>query len=113
MADAGEIRIDISEAIIQEILRVLRLKFEWTPNTLRTAELQMNAIARRVAPMQPVDVVKDDPSDKRILECAAMAGSDFIVTGDRHLLRLGQHESIHIVNASKFLELVHDQGRTL
>ena len=30
MADAGEIRIDISEFIIDEVLRTLREKFEWS-----------------------------------------------------------------------------------
>ena len=82
MADAGEIRIDISEPIMQEVQRVLRLKFEWTPGALEAAELQMNAIARKVVPMQAVDVVKDDPSDNRIL------------------------------NASELLDVIHDQGRT-
>ena len=68
----------------------------------------MNAIARKVTPTQAVDVVKDDPSDNRILECAAEAGSDCIVTGDKDLLRLGEHESIRILKASDFLDLVHD-----
>jgi putative PIN family toxin of toxin-antitoxin system len=113
MADAGEIRIDISEPIMQEVLRVLRLKFEWTPGHLQEAELQMNVIANKVAPMRAVDVVKDDPSDNRILECAVEARSDCVVTGDKDLLRLGQHESIRILKASELLDLVHDQGRIL
>jgi hypothetical protein len=33
-----------------------------------------------------VDVVKNDPNDNRVLECAVAAGSQFIVTGDNHLL---------------------------
>ena len=113
MADAGQIRIDISEPIVQEVPRVLRLKFEWRPGALQAAELQMNAIAHKVAPMQAVDVVKDDPSDNRILECAVEARSDCFVTGDKDLLRHGQHESIRILNASELLDLIHDQGRTL
>jgi putative PIN family toxin of toxin-antitoxin system len=112
MADAGEIRIDISEPIMREVLRVLRLKFAWTPGALQEAELQMNAIAHEVTPMQAVDVVKDDPIDNRISECAVEARSDCVVTGDKDLLRLGQHESIRILNASELLDLVHDQGRT-
>jgi predicted nucleic acid-binding protein len=32
--------------------------------------------------------VKADPDDDKIVECAAAARSDYIVTGDKHLLKL-------------------------
>jgi hypothetical protein len=35
-----------------------------------------------------VDVITQDPADDRILECAVAAGAGFLVTADRHLLRL-------------------------
>ena len=47
MADAGEIRIDISEFIIDEVLRTLRDKFEWSAERLQEAADQMKAIARK------------------------------------------------------------------
>jgi predicted nucleic acid-binding protein len=49
-------------------------------------------------------VIKDDPDDDRILECAANSGSDYIITGDKDLLRLGQYDSIRILNVSDFLD---------
>ena len=58
--------------------------------------------------MQPavrLDVVKDDPDDNKILECAVTAGSDFVVTGDNHLLRLGTYDAIKILTVSDFLGL--------
>jgi putative PIN family toxin of toxin-antitoxin system len=106
MADAGEVRIDISEHIIEEVLRVLRLKFQWTPEALREAESQMNAIARKVAPTRTVEVVKDDPTDNRILECAAEARSDYVVTGDKDLLRVGMFGGTPIVKVADFLEVI-------
>jgi predicted nucleic acid-binding protein len=54
---------------------------------------------------QTVDVVKADPSDNRILECAAAAKSDYIITGDDHLLRLGGFEGIPIIKVADFLKL--------
>ena len=83
MADASEVRIDISDHIIEEVLRTLRLKFEWAPERLQEAEAQMDATARKVTPTQAVDIVKDDPTDNRILECALEARSDYVVTGVR------------------------------
>jgi putative PIN family toxin of toxin-antitoxin system len=92
MGDAGEIRIDISEFIIDEVLRRLREKFKWSPERLQEAADQMTAIARKVSPSRVVDVLKEDPADNRILEGAAEAKSEYIVTGDRGLLSLGNFE---------------------
>jgi predicted nucleic acid-binding protein len=58
-----------------------------------------------VFPAQAIDAVPDDPDDNRILECAVAAGSHFIVTGDKHLLRFGQYDGIEIVKVASFLTL--------
>ena len=39
-----------------------------------------------------------------MLECAVAGKADFIVSGDRHLLRLGNYEEIAIVTVRQFLE---------
>ena len=111
MADAGEIQIDISEFIIDEVLRTLRVKFEWSAERLQEAADQMTVIARKVAPSRTVDILKEDPADNRILECAAHAKSDYLVTGDTELLRLGSFEDIPIVKVADFLEVVSRQGK--
>jgi putative PIN family toxin of toxin-antitoxin system len=111
MADAGEIRIDISEFIIDEVLRTLRDKFEWSAERLQEAVDQMTTIAKKVSPSRTVDVLKEDPSDNRILECAAQAKSDYLVTGDTGLLSLGSFENIRIVKVADFLEIVSRQGK--
>ncbi len=110
MADAGEIRIDISAFIIEEVLRTLREKFEWSVERLQEAADQMTVIARKVVPSRTVDVLKEDPSDNRILECAAHARSDYLVTGDKALLSLGTFEDMPIVRVADFLEIVSRQG---
>jgi len=52
-------------------------------------------------------IVIDDPSDDRILACAASSGADFVITGDtRHLIPLGKWDGIKIVTASNYLKLV-------
>lgn len=104
MGDGGLIRIDVSDEIVEEVLRVLRLKFEWPEEPLQEAKSQMEAISHKVKPEVTLDVVKDDTSDNRILECADAGNSDFIVTGDKHLLRLGRFEDIPIIRAAAFLQ---------
>jgi len=55
--------------------------------------------------------VKDDPDDDKIVECAATAGSDYLVTGDRHILKLGSHGKTKIVRPAEFPAVA--QGRKL
>jgi predicted nucleic acid-binding protein len=50
-----------------------------------------------------VDVV-DDPDDNRIIECALTARSDYIVTNNNALRRIGKYGDIDIVRVSEFLE---------
>lgn len=104
MADAGSVRIDISDAIIEEVLRVLRLKFKLPDKALQEAAAQMNALGHKVTPEREVSAVEVDTSDNRILECAETAQSDYVVTGDKHLLNIGSFENIPIITIAKFLE---------
>jgi putative PIN family toxin of toxin-antitoxin system len=81
LARAGGIRLAISEALMEETLRVLREKFHWPEDAVREAEANISEFAERVKPSQAVDVIHEDPADNRVLECAVAAKSDFIVTG--------------------------------
>lgn len=106
MADAGEISLAVSEPIIEEVLHVLRDRFQWSGEALEEAKSQMNGIARKVTPAEEANVIKEDPADNRILECAAAARSDYIVSGDNDLLRAHTFRDIPIVKVANFLELV-------
>jgi hypothetical protein len=44
-----------------------------------------------------------DPDDEIFLACALEAQADFIVSGDRHLLTLGEYQGIAILTAPEFL----------
>lgn len=95
----------VSQAIIGETLDVLARKFGASPEDLAEARAIMVEAARTVTPAVQLDVIEEDPSDNRILECAVTAGSNYIVTGDNDLLRLGEYDAIEIITASEFIEL--------
>jgi putative PIN family toxin of toxin-antitoxin system len=105
MALEGEIRLTISEPIIEETLEVLGRKFGITPDELPSYRATLEEAGRKVQPAVSLDVVKEDPDDNRILECAVTAGSEYIVTGDKDLLRIGQYDAIRIMTVSDFLGL--------
>jgi len=38
-----------------------------------------------------------NPTDNRIIECAAASGSEYLVSGDKHLLKIGQWQGVSII----------------
>jgi len=51
-------------------------------------------------------VIKEDPPDNKLLECAVEAKADYLISGDNeHLLFLENFEGIKIINPSEFLKL--------
>jgi putative PIN family toxin of toxin-antitoxin system len=105
------IHLAISDTIIEETRRILAKRFNWSPERIDEAEYQMRDISKHVTPTQTVDVVKDDPDDNRIVECAIEAGSDYLVTGDKDLLRVGSHGTIRIMKVAEFLGIAQGPAR--
>jgi putative PIN family toxin of toxin-antitoxin system len=111
LAVAGKVNLTISKAIIAEVADVLGRKFRATPEELVIAENIMWDGARVVTPSVELQVIAEDPADDRILECAVSAGAEYLVTGDKDLLRLGRFDSIRILNVSDFLDLALARGQ--
>lgn len=111
MARAGIVRIDVSDAILDELVTVLRDDFAWEAYRLHFAREQLARLGNLVTPKKAIDAIKEDPDDNGILECAVEAGSEFIVTSDKDLLRLGEYGSIRIVTASQLLEQHRAPGK--
>ena len=99
------ISLTISAAILDELAEVLSRKFNFPPEAVEDARRRTQTMARTVTPSVRLDVVKEDPPDDRVLECAVSSGADYIVTGDKDLLRLGRYDAIPIVSVADFLEV--------
>jgi uncharacterized protein len=111
LARDGKINMTVSEPILDEMGDVLARKFGWPPHEITEARRRIQRMARTVTPAVELDAVKEDPADNRILECAVTAGSDYIVTGDNDLLRLGRYDAIRILSVADFLEIVQGQEK--
>ena len=90
LAVDGHVDLAISEAILEETLRVLKDKFQRTPEELRETDKQLRVLGRVVTPTESINAVDVDPSDNRVLECAVAGDAENIVSGDKHLLALGR-----------------------
>lgn len=53
-----------------------------------------------------LNVIKSDPDDNKILACALEAKAQYIISGDDHLLNLGQYQDIKIITAREFLKIL-------
>jgi putative PIN family toxin of toxin-antitoxin system len=104
LARFGSLRIDISDAILDELVTVLRDDFGWEEYRLHFAKAELANITNRVIPTRKIDFIKDDPDDNIVLDCAVAGGSDCIISDDKDLLRLKEFEGIRIQRPSDYLK---------
>jgi uncharacterized protein len=102
LAERGVFELAVSDAILTELTGKLGSRFGYTEEEMRQAENAVREVAIVFEPETELSVVPDEP-DNRILECAITARASAIVTGDRHLLRLGNYQDIGIMTVSDLL----------
>lgn len=93
-----------SPALLDELEKKLRLKFGVSSDDAAAIRAKLESVAWMVQPDQLLNVVQDDPDDNRVLECAWTGKADYVVSGDRHLLKIGSYEGIPIVTVRQFLD---------
>jgi len=103
LAQEGHILLFVSVAILQELAGVLTRKFAWPKERTSLASANLRRFTYLVNPAMRLDVVREDPTDNRILECALEAGADVIVSGDSHLLKLKTFQRTEILTPRQFL----------
>jgi len=100
----------LSPALEQEFRAVLgRRKFGLSAGEAHLICERLTELFTPVFPREGVSVIAADPADNAVLACAMEARADCIVTGDHHLLDLGQYRGIAILRPAEALERM---GRT-
>ena len=106
LATQRSFEIIISKSIVLEIEAVLKEKFKWSKKQVSETLAYIKNISTLSKPNISISVIKEDPSDNKIIECAIFVGANYIVTGDKnHLLPLKEYKGIKIVSPSEFLRL--------
>lgn len=95
-------------AVLERTLAYPKVKkyLEQSGEVIRTLLRRFGTVASLVEPESSVQVIKRDPDDNRVLECAKAAGAGFIVSGDEHLLALKEYEGIIIYSPAEFITLL-------
>ncbi len=103
-----KITVYVSPDILLEISKVLI--YPKIDKILRKAKVSQKEILRAieinssiVRPKVNFNIV-DDVEDNRILECAVAAKADIVVSGDKHLIELGQFKKIKILTPREFID---------
>lgn len=105
LAFTGAYRLLVSRLLLDELDEKLQGKFRVSRDDAAAIRARLERAAECVEPTLAMAAIADDPDDDRILECAVAGGASVIVSGDRHLLRLGSFDGIPILTARQFLDI--------
>ena len=104
-----ELNLVLSSKLRSEFLAVIsRKKFQHylTDKDMIDFIMILDNISRFVRPARGVKAIEEDPDDNLILATAIGGRADYIVSGDRHMLDLGEFSGIKIVTAQMMLDIV-------
>lgn len=111
LVEDGRVRGYTSPSIIEELRHVLSYpRFGLETEEVEEACNYYITILTVVVPETKIDLIREDPEDNKVIECALRVGAKFIVTGDRHLLGIHEHGSSKIVNAQQLLGILMDRS---
>ncbi len=105
----GKIRLVISEDLLKEFNEVIpRPQFRRYLKRPKLRKFQRALI--QLAEISRVKTrfteITEDPDDNMVLEAAYSGRADYIVTGDKHLLRLGEFKGIKVVTVDGMLKIL-------
>ena len=112
---AGRFVAATSSGIVTEVETKLHLprisrRYHLTEMDVAWALELLTTYAHMVTiPVREVAVVTGDPEDDLVLATGRLARADYLVTGDRGLLRLGTYEGMAIVTPRDFVAILAPQ----
>ncbi len=101
----GEVQLLVSPSILDEYQRIgFELALRFRDVDLRPF-LDLLTIQAEIvlAPTLP-PVIHDDPSDDKFLEAAVAGKASYIISGDKHLLKLSEYQGIQILKPIDFVQ---------
>ncbi len=99
-------RADVLEAayysqMAAELSQKLRTKFGFSEDRIQSVVYDYRRVGKRVEIEGNLRAVPDDLDDNKFVECAIVAGATAIISGDKHLLALGEYQGISVLTAAQ------------
>ncbi|MBI4015117.1 MAG: putative toxin-antitoxin system toxin component, PIN family [Candidatus Aenigmarchaeota archaeon] len=102
----NDVNIFSSSEIISEYKNVLKRDFEYSDEEILYILQRVLSFLKLVRPVIEVKIVRDDPDDNKIIECAIASSSKYIITYDKHLLKIGEYNGIKILTPEELFKLI-------
>jgi len=104
LARTSRCQLVICNETLYEFIRVLgNPKFGLAPEEIVPIVNDLTSFALFVPLRSHITVIEADPSDNVFLGLAVDAGAGYIVSGDKHLLRLRSYRNIQILGVTQFV----------
>lgn len=101
-----KVELFLSPHLLEEYKGVLtRSKFGLSTVLVNKLLAQLEGNSTLVEPKTNLNVIKRDPHDNMILECALEADADYIVTGDKRHFPFKRFRSSRVVSPTEFWEV--------
>ena len=92
--------------IIKELVKTLNnFKIKMPSEMIKGWQTMIFENSTIVAPAERFKTVKEDPDDDKFLEAAYAGKANYIITQDKHLLKLKEFRGITIIKPEEFLKL--------
>ena len=105
LVEEGKIKLFTSLALLDELRRVLGYaRFGLEEKMVDDNVKYVLTISEIISPKHKFRVIREDPADDKVLECAAEGKAEYIVSGDNHLLQLKKFRGIKIMPAKKLVD---------
>jgi putative PIN family toxin of toxin-antitoxin system len=110
-AEEGKLDIFASEQTVGEINQVLAYpkiaKILQADGLLHDELIEaVLKVVKFVEVTKTVKVVLEHPADDKFIDCALAARADYIVSGDKHLLKVGSYKKTRIVSVAEVLQIL-------
>jgi uncharacterized protein len=104
---SGKIILVSSIEIVQELIRTLRdFKIEMDKETMEMWRKMIIDNSTMVIPKKKLNIVKEDPDDDKFFEAALEGKADYIISQDKHILKVGEYRRIRTIHPQKFVKLL-------
>lgn len=107
LVEKGKIKLFTSVALLDELKKVLGYeRFGLGEKTVDDNVKYILTISEISSPKRRLKIIREDPADDKVLECALEGKVRYIVSGDMHLLRLRKFRGIRIIRAKELLSIL-------
>lgn len=101
---SGEFSLLYCKESIDELIRVLSMKFGLDANEIYRIVLDIKGMGKQVSIASKEHPINDDASDNLFVNLAIDGNAGVIVSGDSHLLKLKRYKGVEIITVSEFLK---------